>query len=70
LGEEYSQVDREVRRCRNCYGTGTVLEDAQYNPETGELVQVICECPICGGVGSVSVFLYAAPGEASEAGRS
>jgi hypothetical protein len=70
LGEEYRQEGREVRECRGCYGSGSVLEDAEYRAETGELVQVICECPICGGVGSVSVFLYAAPGEASDAGRS
>jgi hypothetical protein len=57
LGEEYRQEDREVRECRGCYGSGTVLEDARYSAQTGELVQVICECPICGGVGSVSVFL-------------
>ena len=62
LGEEYrQQEDREVRECRSCYGSGSVLEDAKYSAQTGELVQVICECPNCGGVGSVSVFLYAAP---------
>jgi hypothetical protein len=60
-GEEFRQEDREVRECRSCYGNGSVLEDAEYNAQTGELMQVICECPICGGVGSVSVFLYAAP---------
>jgi hypothetical protein len=68
LGEEYRQEDREVRQCRSCYGSGSVLEDAEYNAGTGELVQVICECPICGGVGSVSVFLYAA--RSSDVGRS
>ena len=50
-----------MRECRSCYGSSCVLEDAEYNAVTGELVQVICECPICEGVGSVSVFLYAAP---------
>ena len=61
LGEDYRQEDRAVRECRSCYGSGFVLEDAEYTAETGELVQAICECPICEGVGSVSVFLYAAP---------
>jgi DnaJ-class molecular chaperone len=61
FGEGYRQGTREVRECRSCYGSGSVLEDAEYNIETGELVQVICECPICEGVGSVSVFLYAPP---------
>jgi hypothetical protein len=61
FGEEYRQEDREVRECRSCYGSGTVLEDAEYNAQTGELVQLICECPICEGVGWVSVLLYAAP---------
>ena len=57
----HTHREREERVCRSCYGSGTVLEDAEYNAQTGELVQVICECPICEGVGSVSVFLYAAP---------
>jgi hypothetical protein len=70
LGEEYRQEVREVRQCRSCDGSGTMLEDAQYSVKTGELVQVICACPSCGGVGSVSVFLYAVPGEVSDAGRS
>lgn len=70
-GDPFYAAVREVRECRSCYGSGSVLEDAQYNPETGKLVQVFCECPIYGGAGSVSVFLYAAPGEASSAaGRS
>ena len=67
-GDPFYAAGREVRECRNCYGSGSVLEDAEYSAQTGELVQVICECPICGGVGSVSVFLYAAP--TSEAGGS
>ena len=64
-GDPFYAAGREVRECRSCYGSGAVLEDAEYSAETGELVH-----PICGGVGSVSVFLYAAPGEAGEAGRS
>jgi DnaJ-class molecular chaperone len=69
-GDPFYAVGREVRECWSCYGSGSVVEDAEYSAETGELVQVIGECPICGGVGTISVFLYAAPGEASEAGRS
>ncbi len=61
FGEDYKQEDREVRECRSCYGSGSVLEDAEYDPTTGELVQASCSCPICEGAGSVSVFLYAAP---------
>ncbi len=53
--------DREVRECRSCYGGGWVLEDAEYDPTTGELVQTSAPCPICGGAGSVSVFRYRAP---------
>ena len=60
-GRPHTPREREVRECRSCYGSGTVLEDAEYNPETGELVQASCSCPICKGAGSVSVFLYAAP---------
>ena len=50
--------DREVRECRSCYGSGSVLEDASYDAQTGELVQTICVCPICFGRGEVSVYLY------------
>ena len=49
---------REVRGCRSCYGSGSVLEDAEYSPETGELVQAVVDCPRCGGAGEISVYLY------------
>jgi hypothetical protein len=48
----------ERRECRNCYGSGLVLEDAAYVFETGELIQAVITCPICAGDGSVSVYLY------------
>ena len=48
----------ETRECRSCYGTGWVLTDAEYNPATGELVQESVHCFICGGTGTVSVFVY------------
>ena len=50
--------EREMRECRSCYGSGSVVEDATYDPTTGELVQEITDCPICRGAKVVSVFLY------------
>ena len=54
-----SEEQRELRECRSCYGSGAVVEDAAYDFETGELVQAVADCPICGGAGSVSVYRYA-----------
>ena len=51
----------EVRECRSCFGCGEVLLDAEYDPASGELVQVLAPCPVCRGVGSVSAYLYAKP---------
>ena len=48
--------ERETRECRSCYGTGYVLEDVAYCPETGELVQTAVICPICRG--ARRVYLY------------
>ena len=48
----------EQRECRSCYGCGTVVEDATYDPMTGELVQEVMDCPSCWGSGEVSVYLY------------
>ena len=59
--ENASSREREDRQCRSCYGAGSVLEDASYDARTGELVQAICECPVCEGAGSVSVYLYSSP---------
>ena len=49
---------RQERPCRSCLGTGSVLEDAEYSPETGELVQTVVDCPICRGAKVISVYLY------------
>lgn len=49
---------REQRECRSCYGSGRVLLDASYDPETGELVQALTDCPICEGAKVVSVYRY------------
>jgi hypothetical protein len=50
--------EREMRECRSCYGSGRVLLDATYDPETGELVQETTDCFLCGGRDTMSVFLY------------
>jgi DnaJ-class molecular chaperone len=49
---------REVRPCHSCYGSGTVVQDATYDFETGELIQAIGVCPICRGVGEKNVYCY------------
>lgn len=46
----------EIRECRSCLGTGWVLADAEYDPETGELVEEALPCFICRGSGAV--YLY------------
>jgi DnaJ-class molecular chaperone len=51
-------TSRERRECRSCYGSGVVVEDAAYDFETGELIQVIGVCPICHGAGEISVYCY------------
>jgi hypothetical protein len=55
--------DRELRECRSCNGFGLALLDAEYDFETGELIQESIECFICKGAGEVSVYLYAMPTE-------
>ena len=52
---------RESRECRPCRGTGAVVEDVAYDFATGEVTGRVVDCPACEGVGSISVFLYAAP---------
>jgi hypothetical protein len=47
-----------MRQCRSCLGTGAVVEDAAYDPVSGELVQAVATCPVCKGAKEVSVFLY------------
>ena len=53
-----TDTHREQRECRSCYGTGPVLLDAEYDPASGELTQETVDCFICGGSGSVPVYLY------------
>jgi hypothetical protein len=48
----------ETRKCRSCYGSGSVLVDAQYDFATGEPTQGALTCFACRGAGSV----YAYPG--------
>ena len=50
--------NRETRPCRYCQGPGTVVEDAQYDSISGELIQVVSTCPICHGAGEISVYRY------------
>jgi hypothetical protein len=61
LARSGREASRQMRECRSCLGSGTVALDAEYDAETGELVQEIADCPICEGAGKVSVFLYAVP---------
>lgn len=49
---------REERECRSCLGTGYVPEDPTYDPRSGELLEVSVACPICDGLGRVSVYRY------------
>jgi DnaJ-class molecular chaperone len=49
---------REDRPCHSCYGSGTVIQDATYDFETGELIQALGACPICRGAGEISVYRY------------
>ena len=56
-----TRPDREQTECRSCNGFGLVLLDAEYDFESGELVQESTECPVCHGSGSVRAYLYAAP---------
>ena len=53
-----TEQQREDRPCRLCRATGLVVEDASYDASTGELVQTMTLCPICGGGGRQSVFMY------------
>lgn len=48
--------EQETRPCRSCYGTGWVLADAEYDPETGELVEEAVRCFICRGERVVFVY--------------
>ena len=57
-GAPTTSEERETRPCRSCRATGAVIEDVSYDASSGELVQALTDCPICGGDGSVSVFLY------------
>ncbi len=52
---------RETRACRSCNGCGLVLLNAEYDYETGELVQESTTCFICKGAGEISVYLYSVP---------
>jgi DnaJ-class molecular chaperone len=54
-----AQEPREDRECRSCYGAGVVVEDVELM--TGEVVTEAMTCPICKGVGVVSVYLYPKP---------
>jgi hypothetical protein len=58
-GEITASEHRETGECRSCFGSGVVVQDAEYCAETGELVQTVVDCPVCGGQGSVSVYVYA-----------
>ena len=51
-----ARTDETRGECRSCYGTGWVLADAEYDPETGELVEEAVPCFICRGSGVV--YLY------------
>jgi hypothetical protein len=46
----------ETRECRSCYGTGWMLADAEYDPQSGELVEEAIRCFICRGSGAVYVY--------------
>jgi DnaJ-class molecular chaperone len=49
---------REYSECRNCDGTGTVVQDAEYDSTRGGLVPVVVMCPVCNGEGTINVFMY------------
>jgi hypothetical protein len=53
-----SEERRENSPCHSCYDSGTVVQDATYFFETGELIQAIGACPICHGVREISVYCY------------
>jgi DnaJ-class molecular chaperone len=55
---ESSEGQREYSECRNCDGTGTVVQDAEYDSARGGLVQAVVMCPVCNGEGTISVFMY------------
>jgi len=58
LARPPANEQREDRPCRSCLATGSVVEDAEYDAITGELVQAVVDCPICKGAKAVSVYLY------------
>jgi len=55
------EASTQMRECRSCNGHGLVLVDAEYDFESGELVQEVCECFVCMGEGAVPLFMYARP---------
>ena len=49
--------------CGSCDGCGTVTQDVEYVYATGELMGEATTCPVCGGSGRVSEYLYPRPAE-------
>ena len=51
-----STEKRKTRPCRSRRGTGEVVEDVEYSAPTGQLLQAMTDCPICGGDGRVNRY--------------
>jgi hypothetical protein len=48
--------ERETRPCRSCRATGWILADAEYDFESGELVEESVPCFTCRGERVVFVY--------------